>query len=285
MVKKFFIWLLAILITLTAVVYQRMTGPTNPKRVKFELAGKEYSTKLTRSLETQVTLEEAKGDYNLLGKTEELRVIIPDIPASATAKLSFARYPSNDSLSTIEGIKEGEHFIFTLPAQPPAGKIKYFIEIEDNGVKAMVDDEKTLIRFKNSVPAGILIPHILLMFLAMLFANYTGILSFTKSDKVRKNSVITIVLLGIGGLILGPIVQKFAFGAFWTGWPLGEDLTDNKTLFAFLFWAAAIYFNRRNSRRYLYAIAALVMLLVYSIPHSTAGSEYDHSKGEIVSGR
>ena len=75
------------------------------------------------------------------------------------------------------------------------------------------------------------------------------------------------------------------FGAFWTGWPLGEDLTDNKTLFAFLFWAAAIYFNRKCSRRYLYAIAAIVMLLVYSIPHSTAGSEYDHSKGEIVSGR
>lgn len=95
-----------------------------------------------------------------------------------------------------------------------------------------------------------------------------------------------IILLGVGGLILGPMVQKYAFDAYWTGWPFGEDLTDNKTLVAFIVWVVAWLLNRKKgSRKYMYIIAALVMLLVYSIPHSTAGSEYDHTKGEVVTGR
>ena len=36
--------------------------------------------------------------------------------------------------------------------------------------------------------------------------------------------------LGLGGMILGPIVQKYAFGAYWTGIPFGHDLTDAKNL-------------------------------------------------------
>ncbi len=44
------------------------------------------------------------------------------------------------------------------------------------------------------------------------------------------------MLLVLGGFLLGPIVQKYAFGAFWTGWPFGEDLTDNKTAVAVLAW-------------------------------------------------
>ena len=45
----------------------------------------------------------------------------------------------------------------------------------------------------------------------------------------------------LGGMLLGPFVQKYAFGEFWTGWPNGHDLTDNKTLIMWLVWAAALY--------------------------------------------
>jgi hypothetical protein len=38
-------------------------------------------------------------------------------------------------------------------------------------------------------------------------------------------------------------------------------------------------------RRFLYLAAALVTMAVYSIPHSTAGSQYDYKKGTIVTGR
>jgi hypothetical protein len=75
-------------------------------------------------------------------------------------------------------------------------------------------------------------------------------------------------------MILGPVVQKYAFGAYWTGWPWGTDLTDNKTAVAWLLWVAAFVTHRLGKDvTKLATVAALVTLLVYLIPHSMFGSE------------
>ena len=47
--KKSVYWLLAVVITLVLSVYQRMTGPTHPKRVTVELNGERYTQKRMRS--------------------------------------------------------------------------------------------------------------------------------------------------------------------------------------------------------------------------------------------
>ena len=47
--RKFWYWLLAVVITLVLSVYQRMTGPTHPKRVNVELNGANYKVRLPRS--------------------------------------------------------------------------------------------------------------------------------------------------------------------------------------------------------------------------------------------
>ena len=84
-------------------------------------------------------------------------------------------------------------------------------------------------------------------------------------------------VLAVGGMILGPVVQKFAFDAYWTGWPFGHDLTDNKTLVAIIAWAAAAVATRRGKNPKPWAIgAATVTLAVFMIPHSVLGSELDY---------
>ena len=95
----------------------------------------------------------------------------------------------------------------------------------------------------------------------------------------------TVVLIGIGGLLLGPIVQKHAFGAYWTGWPFGEDLTDNKTLAMWLAWVVAVFVlsrrrepTDRRGARAVVGFAAAVMLVVYLVPHSLRGSQLDYGK-------
>ncbi len=88
----------------------------------------------------------------------------------------------------------------------------------------------------------------------------------------------------IGGFILGPVVQKYSFGQFWTGWPLGNDLTDNKTLFALIAFVAAWFLRNKSYGRWLAVGAALVMMAVYLIPHSMGGSELDRDSGEVVTG-
>ena len=40
-------------------------------------------------------------------------------------------------------------------------------------------------------------------------------------------------------MILGPLVQRLAFGTFWSGWPLGADHADNGALVVWLAWVVA----------------------------------------------
>jgi hypothetical protein len=85
-----------------------------------------------------------------------------------------------------------------------------------------------------------------------------------------------------GGFVLGPVVQKFAFGAYWTGWPFGGDWTDNKTLAALVAWLVAWAICRWWPRfqRPAVLFAAIVMFAVYLIPHSIHGSELDWEEVE-----
>jgi len=141
-----------------------------------------------------------------------------------------------------------------------------------------------VIRFKGGVPGFILLPHILFMFIAMLFSTLAGLMSIIKYPLYKKYSVWTLILLIAGGAILGPVVQYYAFGDLWTGIPLGWDLTDNKILVALVFWILAVVMNRKRERPIYSALAAFVLLLVYSIPHSLFGSELDYSSGQVIQG-
>jgi hypothetical protein len=92
--------------------------------------------------------------------------------------------------------------------------------------------------------------------------------------EARRYAWVTVVLLGIGGLVLGPIVQKYAFDAYWTGVPFGYDLTDNKTLIAGVAWILAAW-RLRGGREAKVAIvvATVVTMVVFAIPHSMWGSQ------------
>jgi hypothetical protein len=85
-------------------------------------------------------------------------------------------------------------------------------------------------------------------------------------------------------MILGPLVQNYAFGELWTGIPFGWDLTDNKTLIALIFWILAVYMNRKSDKPVYTVLAAVILLLVYSIPHSLFGSQLDYASGQVTQG-
>lgn len=283
--KKVLLWIAAITITLSAVYFQRITGPTKPLRLEFSYKDSVCNAVLLRSTETTLTHDEAISDYKSTVKTSPVKIMVSGLPEGVKAEMIYSLYPGDWGADTLKSSRAGDMFTFDVPALPAASKIKYSVYLVDDFDRVSVGEGNVILRFKAPVPAYVLIPHILLMFIAMLFSNFTGVASYLKNIRIDKYALIVLITLGLGGLILGPIVQKFAFDAYWTGWPFGEDLTDNKTLFAFIIWFVAWLLNRKKgSRKYLYIIAALVMLLVYSIPHSTAGSEYDHSKGEVVTG-
>jgi len=182
-------------------------------------------------------------------------------------------------LSSIPMKRQEISLVGYLPHQPPAGKLQYKVVLTHQGEETSLTGEKpVIIRFKGAVPIWLLIPHVIVMFMAMLFSARAGIEALRPKSNPRKLALWTTGILFIGGFILGPLVQKFAFGALWTGFPFGYDLTDNKTLIAFIGWAIALIAGRKGNpaRGWVFA-AAILLLIVFLIPHSLLGSELDYS--------
>jgi hypothetical protein len=261
--KKGLFWFLAVVITLGSAVYQRMTGPTHPLRVKAVVAGSEIKCRLPRSAETV-------GDA---------KVGVP-APAPVEGWIDWKRFPTDDDWTRVPLVREGDGLVGYLPKQPTAGKLVYKIVLTSGGESVSLTGEApAVLRFKDPVPLWILIPHILVMFSGMLFATASGLAALDKRRNPRRFVLWTVALLFAGGFVLGPLMQKFAFGVAWAGFPMGMDLTDNKTLIAFLFWVVAFVAGRKGKPARPFVIAAsLVTLLAFLIPHSLLGSQYDYSK-------
>ena len=140
-------------------------------------------------------------------------------------------------------------------------------------------ERPAIARFKGAVSNVVIVPHVFAMFTGMLVANAAGLLALRGEKRLFRVCLAALVLLSVGGLFLGPLVQKQAFDAYWTGWPFGGDMTDNKTAVAVLAWAIAAYLSRggRDARKAVIA-AAVVTLAVFLIPHSAWGSQIDWSK-------
>jgi hypothetical protein len=262
-------WLLAIIITLSAAVYQRITGPTHPKKVELNINNSTYNLKLTRS---------HGGDNDC-----PVIFVIPDTAISAT--VTYKRFPTNDNWKTVNLTRKNDTLQAFLPHQPPAGKIEYKVSFyKNNKLINTPDNFHVVVRFKGGVPGFIIIPHVILMFIAMLISNLAGILAVAKHKKMVFYTNLTLTLLLIGGMIFGPLMQLYAFGELWTGFPKGMDLTDNKTLIAVIFWIIAFFANRKKQRPVWIIIASIVMLMIYLIPHSMFGSEFNYEAGKVVTG-
>jgi hypothetical protein len=267
--KKVIFWVVAVVISLAAMVYQRMTGPTYPKKYTFMYQGEEYRFSLPRSNNGR------PGDYPV-----EI-----ELPGTFSADLVWRLFPTDNPWDTLAMEREGDTLKAGLPHQPPAGKIEYHVELTADGNPVdMQEAENVVFRFRGDVPAWALIPHVLMMILTVIWSTATIIFALANIPSYRKHMGVTIIFLLIGGFILGPIVQKYSFGQFWTGWPLGEDMTDNKVLFALIAFLIAWFLRKKSYGRWLAIAAALVMLAVYLIPHSMNGSELNIETGEVVTG-
>lgn len=258
---------LAIVVTLVAIVYQRSTGPTYPKKIQLEWQGSEYRFKLPRSQGGEV----------------DARVAIPNISDSVSATLFYRRFPSKDDWTAVAMVNHGKEIVGDLPNQPPAGKLQYYISlVENNSVQTIGSKaEPVMIRYKGEVPTWVLAPHIFCMFFAMLLSMVAAVEAFYRTQLSVRMAQMTLGFLVAGGLVLGPIVQKYAFGVYWAGFPWGYDLTDNKLLIGVLGWTFGVVMIQGFKKYWAPGVAAAILLAMYSIPHSMMGSELNYESGEV----
>jgi len=273
MTKKILLWVLAVIIALSAMIYQRSTGPTYEFKGKLEYKGKEYKYELLRSQET----------------TEGAKIELPTIEGiNYEATLHYKRYQTMDSLTHRSfQLDNDNRFIAQLPIQPAAGKMEYFISGTIEGKEFHIPgegEESIVLRYKDPVSDWILIPHVFCMIMVILFGIRAGLSALFNESTMRRWALIAFIAMNLGGMVFGPFVQKSAFGEYWTGFPYGGDFTDNKTLIMWLAWAVALAIigfkpkKKEGLSRVVVLFAAVVMTIVYLIPHSLGGSTLDYDK-------
>lgn len=269
MKKLILFFVLSFILVILTLWYQHATGPTYDKEAVVNIAENEIHIELPRSHEIDT----------------QSQIVIPVADTAVKAVVYYKRFPTRDEYTPVEMVRYGDTLKADLPNQPPAGKLKYYVEVYSADQRiAIHKDDPVIIRYKGPVPVWVLRAHIFFMFASMWLSNLSGLLALAKDYRYKFYGVLTLVSLFIGGLILGPIVQDYAFGVLWSGVPFGWDLTDNKLLLSFLIWLVAVLANLRKDRRFISVIAAILLILMYAIPHSTMGSEFDYDKGEVVTG-
>ncbi len=255
-------WTIAIIITIVSALWQRWSGPTYPLKGKVELAGQSIAYRLERT-------------YSITGR---MPVIVRTPDAAVAGTVEWRRFPTGDAWQVLPMARKGGALEAAIPPSPAplmpmAGKLEYRVVLTKADARVAIPDKAAVARFKGDVAAWILIPHVGAMFFGMLFSTRAAMAALFGGD-TRTWGLVTVALLVIGGFLLGPLVQKLAFGEFWTGIPWGYDLTDNKTLIAGGAWIlAAIQLRGGRQGRAAVVMAAVLTVVVFAIPHSVWGSQ------------
>lgn len=272
MKRVILLWTVAFFLTVAFLVWQKMSGPTYEVRFKTEVAGVPVKGKLIRT-------HSITGDMPVT-----INVTDPELEGT----IIWRRYPTNDEWARLPMVNANGQLKASLPKQGMAGKLEYRVELAKDGQKVVVPPKEAAVaRFKGDVPNLVLVFHVSCMILGMLFSTGCGLEALTNGGAIRTLSRVAFVFLLVGGLMLGPVVQKYAFNAYWTGWPFGHDWTDNKLAIGAIVWGLAMWRTRgagvgRPSGKWWCVAAMVTIFVIYSIPHSIHGSTLDYETGEHI---
>ena len=254
-------WIVAIILTAISIFYQNTTGPTYPKKGHIVFGGKQIDYKLERSF--------------LINQECPVKIYTDD--SLIKGSLIWKRFNTLDNESSKPMRYENGYLIAELDKQDrTATKLQYYIQLSTNqpGTQNELHDyipDKTgvVIRFRGDVPFLIIILHIIFIFAFELMSLKTGMEFFRKEPRYKIYTFWTIGLAIVGGFILGPLVQYYAFGEFWTGFPFGFDLTDNKMIIAFAAWIVTLIALYKSKKPGYWVLGATVLTIaIFLIPHS-----------------
>ncbi len=273
------LWAVAVVATIACFTYQDKTGPTYPLEGDFDTAHGPVQFKVLRS--------ETIGS--------DLAVMLLDpVPDGVTGFVRYRRFKSDDEWSV--AMMEAGEFQFArrgrtgsergvgamLPSlEKRAGKYEFYVFVDDAEGEpvSITGTDPIFARYKGHVPRIPLLVHILVVFASMALAIRT-VLAAAVGGHIKSLLWWTIGSLLLGAFVLGPIVQWYAFGVLWAGFPFGYDWTDNKVLVELVFWLFAAFRNRGERRDSLSVyLAGVATLVAYFIPHSVFGSEFNYQTG------
>ncbi len=168
--RSVWLWIIAILITLSSGRWQRMTGPTHELSGTASLGGTAIHYVLDRT-------HSGAGDH---------QVTLKALPADVTGVTEWKDYRSTDAWTAVEMRREGDALVAALPHRPPAGKLWYRVRLARGAETIVLPAERpAAIRFRGDVPPWVLIPHIFIIMLAMLLSTRAGLEVFSPRPRFK----------------------------------------------------------------------------------------------------
>ncbi|MCK4857768.1 MAG: hypothetical protein KAT58_07365 [candidate division Zixibacteria bacterium] len=185
-----------------------------------------------------------------------------------------------------------------LTNQGRGTEFEYYLQLEDSSGVALatipaacqVDKTSTLwLRFEGKQSTPLLIAHIAGMFGGLFFAVLAFLTCFANLNDTRINIQLgrqvlwTVIILFLGTFPFGFLIEYQVYGTYWTGIPVGRDITDSKGLIVFLCWLVALILLKGSAfakdptrnlvkvrgARIVVVFSLIVTLALYLIPHSS----------------
>lgn len=265
---------LAALITLSLFFLSRLTGPNFRYRVSLEGDGFTASHRAPRT-------SEGTGPASLELTVQGDAARIAAVTLEGQPRQGSGQ-PDRFSPVTITRQTDGSHvYRFEIPFHPFATKYDYVFRLgltDGRQLELKKNDAPMTVRFRGEVPAWLLGLHILGMFFGFLiiclsaFAVADFLRSRGDAAPVERFGLWGWIIMLIGGIPLGFLMNRYAFGPIWEGWPFGADVTDNKTQIALVLYGIALLtFNLKKAHRvsgWIIVAATAAVFIVFVIPHS-----------------
>ena len=144
-------------------------------------------------------------------------------------------------------------------------------------------------RFEGARSIPLLIAHIACMFgafLLMVMAFITACEDVTKKDvagRMGKQVLWATVILFLGTFPIGMWLEYQVYATYWTGIPIGRDITDSKSLIIFLYWIVLLLLLKGSAfasdptkdvvtvktSRVLTMAGVILSLAAYLVPHGS----------------
>ncbi len=186
---------------------------------------------------------------------------------------------------------DGGRFFTTVPSQPRGTVVEYYIEVRGDGdlvARIPQKEEGNLeLTYKGIPSRTLLLAHVVLIFVCLALFLLVGFLAVKALGNrqialhIPRLALLATVIFFISSFPLGMIVAYQTYGKAWTGFPLGSDFTDNKSLAIILYFVISTILYKGSAMRrdasadalpirtipYVYLVGVCMIIVLFAIPH------------------
>jgi hypothetical protein len=248
MIKKVTLLLFSVGLAIVATFIQQLTSSDRPHR-KYVV--------VNDTLVKVVLPVVHEGD-------DIISFVLPD--TSIKAYIYYKQLNIDEHWDKITCIRMGENIESVFPFHKPNIKIQYFIELIKNGKSYFVaKNNPVVLRFQDLPPKYLMFPYVILMFIALTLACFSGILALMKSESYKKMVAVTFYLI-LSGTLLSLVIHLVTFKHLLIQISVYNDISFYKNLGILVLWFSLFYLNKKYALKVATIAISFITLLLYCLP-------------------